>query len=209
MNFRHLIDPILRNRERKRKLEKLLRAVGYDPIDWVRTVMYRECYKLVQSLGPDVLDVLEISAGDRFSVRFGFRSFTGTQFPEFDICSQMLERRFDLIIADQVLEHLKWPYRAVKNVHAMLRPGGHFLVTTPFLIRVHNVPIDCSRWTELGLRYLLEECGFPGEPIQTGSWGNRACVKSNLYRWSKAGWFGSLKNEPDCPVSVWALAKRE
>ena len=30
----------------------------------------------------------------------------------------------------------------------------------PFLIRVHNVPIDCSRWTEDGLKFHLEECGF-------------------------------------------------
>lgn len=208
MDFRQLIRPLLQNPEHKRKLEKMLRAVGYEPVDWVRTVMYRECYKLIEDLGPDALDVLEVSAGERFSNQFRFRSFSLTQFPEFDICSQTLEQRFDLIIADQVLEHLKWPHRAVKNVHTMLRPGGHFLVMTPFLIKVHNVPIDCTRWTELGMRYLLEECGFASDAIQTASWGNRACVKSNLYRWSKTGWFGSLKNEPDYPVTIWALARK-
>jgi hypothetical protein len=206
--LRRLIEPVLRNREYKQTLEKALRTVGYEPTDWVRTVMYRECYKLIQALGPETLDVLEISAGERFSGRFRFRSFTTTQFPEFDICSQVLPKSFDLIIADQVFEHLKWPYRAGKNVHAMLRSGGHFLVATPFLIRVHNVPIDCSRWTELGLKCLLEECGFPEASIKTESWGNRACVRSNLYHWAKTGWFGSLKSEPDFPVMVWALAEK-
>ena len=37
---------------------------------------------------------------------------------------QTLDRRFDLIIAEQVLEHVQWPYRAVKNIRAMLNPGG-------------------------------------------------------------------------------------
>lgn len=208
MNLRQLIEPLLRDPERKQWLEAMLRSIGYEPIDWVRTVMYRECYKLIEELRPETLDVLEVSAGERFKKKFQFRSFTSTHFPDFDICTQTSEERFDLIIADQVLEHLKWPYRAVKNVYSMLRPGGYFLVTTPFLIRVHNIPIDCSRWTELGMRYLLEECGFPEDAIQTASWGNRACVKSNLNRWTKAGWFGSLKNEPLFPVSVWALARK-
>ena len=138
MNLRRVIEPILRNPEHKRKLEKGLRAIGYDPVDWVRTVMYRECYKLIQGLDPGALDVLEISAGERFSEQFRFRSFKATKYPEFDVCSEVLQERFDLIIADQVLEHVKWPYRAVKNVYAMLRPGGHFLVATPFLVRVHK-----------------------------------------------------------------------
>ena len=114
--LRRLIEPVLGNRKYKQTLEIALRNVGYEPTDWVRTVMYRECYKLIQGLGPETLDVLEISAGDRFSERFRFRSFTATQFPEFDICSQVLPKSFDLIIADQVFERVKWPYRAGKNV---------------------------------------------------------------------------------------------
>ena len=170
--------------------------------------MYQECYRLIQDLRPETLDVLEVSAGKRFSNRFRFNSFRATQFPDFDICSQVLPHSFDLIIADQVFEHLKWPYRAGKNVRAMVRLGGHFLVATPFLVRVHNIPIDCSRWTELGLQCLLEECGFSASSIKTGSWGNRACVKSNSNHWTKTGWFGSLKHEPDFPVMVWALARK-
>jgi len=107
-----------------------------------------------------------------------------------------------------VFEHLKWPYRAGRNVHAMLKPGGHFVISTPFLVRVHRVPIDCSRWTEDGLSYLLQECGFSSENVVTGSWGNRACLKGNLKNWRKRGLFGSLNNEPDYPVMVWAFAKK-
>jgi SAM-dependent methyltransferase len=189
------------------RVKAALRAIGYDPGHWVRTVMYRECFRMVQELGPERLDAMEISAGSEWR-DLPFRSFTPTHYPDFDICQQRLDREFDLIIADQVFEHLLWPYRAARNVHAMLRPGGHFLIATPFLVRIHEVPTDCTRWTEQGLRYFLAECGFDLDGIRTGSWGNRACVKANFTKWARQGWFGSLRNEPQFPVTVWALAKK-
>jgi|SRR5215470_12825131 len=189
----------------KQAIKKILDAVHYDYGHWARTVMYRECFRLVRELDPSQLDVLEISAS-RVWKPLGFKSYAEANYPEFDVCSMTLPERFDLIIADQVFEHLLWPYRAGRNVHSMLRAGGHFLVTTPFLIKVHEVPVDCSRWTELGMKHFLAECGFPLDRIRTGSWGNRACVKANFRRWARRGWFKSLANEPEFPVSVWALA---
>lgn len=191
----------------KQAIKKVLDAVHYDYGHWARTVMYSECFRLIRELEPPELDTLEISAGKEWRP-LGFKSYTEANFPEFDVCSMMLPGRYDLIIADQVFEHLLWPYRAGKNVYGMLRPGGHLLVTTPFLIKVHDVPVDCSRWTELGMKHLLAECGFPFEGIRTGSWGNRACVKANFRRWARRGWFKSLANEPEFPVSVWALARK-
>lgn len=188
-------------------IERVLRAVGYEPTQWGRVVMYDRCGALLRSLNPPALDALEISSGHCWQ-RFGFGSLTEANYPEFDVCAQTLARQFDIIIADQVFEHLLWPRRAVGNVLAMLKPGGHFLVTTPFLIKVHRVPEDCSRWTETGLKYLLHEGGFPLENIQTGSWGNRACVKANLVRWVRRGWGRSLRNEPEFPLVVWALARK-
>jgi len=192
----------------KERLGRVLHAIGYNTADWMRIVMYQHCFAYIRELGPERLDVLEISAGPQWAREFPFRSYTGTDYPGFDVCSETLPARFDLIIADQVFEHLKWPYRAGRNVLAMLRPGGHFLVAVPFLVRVHTSPIDCSRWTEQGLSYLLQECGFPEAGIATASWGNRACLKANLTSWRKRGLFGSLANEPDFPVMVWAFARK-
>jgi len=107
--------------------------------------------------------------------------------------------------AEQVLEHVRRPYRAVRNVWEMLRPGGIFAVNTPFLIRVHEDPEDYSRWTEKGLRQLLVEGGFEESAVQTGSWGNRACVRATLSHWAGwIPWMDSLENEPQFPVVVWA-----
>jgi hypothetical protein len=85
------------------------------------------------------------------------------------------------------------------------------LITVPFLIRVHHCPVDCTRWTETGLKYFLAECGFPLEHIQTGSWGNRQCLRSHaengICEYYVKYWH-SLKNEELYPASIWALAKK-
>lgn len=190
------------------RVRSLLNKLGYDTTDWVRVVMYRECFSFIESLSPGTLDTLEIAAGPQWKRRFRFKSYTAADYPAFDICEDRLDRKFDLIIADQVFEHLKWPQRAGKNVFAMLKPGGTFIVTTPFLIRLHDSPIDCSRWTETGMSYLLQECGFEAQNIKTASWGNRACVRANFRRWPRYGWYKPLHNERDFPVTIWAFAKR-
>jgi SAM-dependent methyltransferase len=202
--FQSLVD---KNEDR---IKAFLTRVGYDYRHWTRPVMYQRCGELISELNPSTLDALEISPGQFFKT-IGFQSYTEANFPDFDICESVLEKEleFDIIIADQVWEHLLWPYRATQNVLKMLRPGGFFLVTTPFLIRVHPVPHDCTRWTETGIRHFLIECGFDPEEIITGSWGNRACVKANFSRWARRGWFGSLRNEPSFPVAVWALARKK
>jgi SAM-dependent methyltransferase len=175
---------------------------------WCRTVMDAETATLVRALDPSRLDALEIS-GDKW-MRFGFQSYLAVHYPEFDICSPTLDRRYDIVIAEQVLEHVLTPYRAVRAMHDLLTPGGYCLITTPFLIRVHAGPHDCTRWTATGLKYFLAECGFPLDRIHADMWGNRACAIANLYRFvAYRPRVHSLKNEPDFPVAVWALAQRD
>jgi len=150
---------------------------------------------------------MEISGADWANT--GFRSYVSTKYPDFDICAvERPEPNYDLIIAEQVFEHILWPYRAGRNVFGLLRPGGRFLVTTPFLLPVHDVPYDCSRWTPTGMKYFLAECGFPLDSVQTFSWGNQACVKANLMGWVPySRWMHSLENSPKHAVVVWALSQ--
>src|ERR1700682_141070 len=83
----------------REKLRRLARALGYDTAYWDRAVMYQCCFDFIRGLGPEKLDAMEISAGPQWAREFKFRSYTGTQFPDFDICSQTLPQQFDLIIA--------------------------------------------------------------------------------------------------------------
>ena len=192
-----------------RLIRQVKQQLGYDYTQLARVVMYKELFNFVSGIRPEELDALEISPGVKWQT-LGFRSFTGASYPDFDICGDKLDKTFDVVIADQVFEHLLWPYRAGQNVFKMLNPGGYFIITTPFLIRIHNHPTDCTRWTETGLRYFLAECGFELEQVITGSWGNRSCVKANLRpnHWESRGWRSFLKNEREYPVAVWAIAKK-
>jgi SAM-dependent methyltransferase len=185
----------------------LYRVLGHRDEQWCRVVMNRQTLELIERLGPRALDVLEI-AGLRWQSLLPFHSYRSVGLPDYDVCDTPLAGDFDLIVAEQVFEHLLYPFRAARNVHRMLRSGGHFLITTPFLLRVHNYPSDCTRWTETGLRHFLDECGFPLEGIVSGSWGNRDCVVGNFEAWPYYNRFHSLKNEPEFPVVVWALAAK-
>jgi SAM-dependent methyltransferase len=202
-----LAQRLSEDRSRTEQIKRTLRAVGYEPLHWMRVVTYRECLALVEQLVPEQLDVLEIGAGHMWQ-RLPFRTYTTMNYPEYDICRDVLNRQFDLVISDNVFEHLSYPHRAGRNVLTMLRPNGHFLNITLFLVRIHLVPMDCSRWTQEGMRYLLEECGFDPATMVSGAWGNRACVRANLRRWVRRGWFRSLKNESAYPCQVWVLARK-
>jgi SAM-dependent methyltransferase len=190
-----------------RMLEKVARWVGYDKTHITRVIAYRAVDQFLDTLGTERLDALEISAGWKWRDR-AWGSFTEMNWPEHDICVDKIDQQFDVIIADNVFEHLKYPYRAAKNVHAMLKPGGKFINITPFLIRHHPIPLDCSRWTELGMVHFLEEAGFDPDRTTTGSWGNARAVKANFHRWARAGWERRFKNDSNFPITVWAIAEK-
>lgn len=196
------------NQKLKNGLEKLAAAVGYDKQHLTRTVAYREIDRWLDALGTERRDALEISAGWKWRGR-QWGSFTEMNWPQHDICKDVLDRKFDIVIADNVWEHLLYPYRAARNVHSMLRPGGWFVNITPFMIRYHPIPTDCSRWTELGMTHFLEEAGFDPARIVTGSWGNASAVKANFHRWARTGWKRILPNDERFPVTIWAMAQKQ
>jgi hypothetical protein len=182
-------------------------VTGYGNLNWSRVIMVREQRQLLAGIGAQRMRTVEIS-GTNWK-HDTFASYQNVAYPELDICATALPERCELIIADQVWEHLLWPYRATRNVLESLEPGGYFLVSVPFLVRVHGYPIDCTRWTELGLKHLLAESGFPLDAITTGSWGNRRSIKANFrYWWSYIPWLHTLRNEPNFPHVVWALARK-
>lgn len=177
------------------------------PTHWARVIMNIRCAELIKELDYTKMKTLEIS-GDNWK-NFGFGSYNNKAYPAFDITKEVTQEKYDLIIAEQVFEHLKYPYRAAKNIYEMLNPGGYFLVSTPFLIKIHDCPIDCSRWTPLGMKYFLEEAGFTFENIFSEGWGNRKCVNANYKKWVNFNnILHPLRNEHDFPIHVWALAKK-
>jgi SAM-dependent methyltransferase len=195
------------------KIYKALRPLvdvltGAEGEQWVRKAADLQILQLVSGLKPERFSALEIS-GRNWEKRVAFRSYASYDFPEHDICAGPPPGTYDFIVAEHVFEHLLYPYRAARNVLSALNPGGYFLMATPFMVGLHPCPHDCTRWTEEGAKYFLSEAGFPLDLIQTGSWGNRKCIKGNFKRAIRyRRRLHSLKNEPNMPVTVWTLARK-
>ena len=167
--------------------------------------MNRATSDFVSGLGPARLDALEISGTAWRDA--GFRSYESAAYPVFDICRDRTSRTYDIIIAEQVFEHIRHPRAAARNVLGMLRQGGVFVITTPFLIKYHPEPLDLWRWTATGMRAFLEDAGF--SVMAAESWGNQACVAGNFETWMDYDpRQHSLENEPEFPMVVWAFARR-
>jgi SAM-dependent methyltransferase len=76
----------------------------------------------------------------------------------------------DVVLCSEVLEHVSEPDKAITEMMRVLKPGGHLVLTVPFLSRLHEEPSDFFRFTEYGLRSLLERAGFEiAEIVPTGS----------------------------------------
>jgi len=84
--------------------------------------------------------------------------------------------QFDSVVAFEVLEHLRDPGAVCNEILRILKPGGHFYFSVPFLFRIHGDPSDYQRFTLYGLESLLE--GFSRCNI-TG-YGGRLAVISDL-----------------------------
>lgn len=205
---RSLPRRLVRGAVRGLGLRPLFDAItGFEDVQWGRIVQRRELSAAIDAMDPSSCDMLEIS-GEHWVEGFPWRSARAAHYPAFDVCEAPLDDRFDVIVADQVFEHLARPYRAARNVLSMLRPGGRFVISTPFLVRVHRFPIDGTRWSEEGLRNFLIEVGFDADSMESGSWGNRSCVVANFTRWAAyRPRIHSLRNELDFPVHVWAIAR--
>jgi len=67
---------------------------------------------------------------------------------------------FDSIICNEVLEHLKEPQEALKEMLRVIRRGGAVYVTVPMTWSLHYEPEDYFRFTGHGIMYLLERAGF-------------------------------------------------
>jgi SAM-dependent methyltransferase len=178
---------------------------------WLRQVMNERIDAHLASLDPTSLRAVEISGHNHAAKPWG--SFTSLDFPEFDLCAELdpaSAGRYDMVICEQVLEHVIDPCAAAANLRRLCAPGGHVIVSTPFLIRVHELPMyamrDYWRFTPRGLQTLLERAGLDVESVD--SWGNRQCVVGNLDRWASYRRRHSLANNPNTPVQVWAFARR-
>lgn len=67
---------------------------------------------------------------------------------------------FDVVISGQCMEHVAAPWRWIKNVASLCRPGGLLWLAVPNTEVFHEHPIDAWRAWPDGMRAILQEGGF-------------------------------------------------
>jgi glycosyltransferase involved in cell wall biosynthesis/SAM-dependent methyltransferase len=105
----------------------------------------------------------------------------------------------DCAMATEVLEHCPEPLVVMKEARRVLKPGGVFFFTVPYIWPLHDAPYDFYRYTPFALERLLAEAGFADVQIQAmGGW--NASLAQMLGLW--------LKRAPLAPETRNQMAKQ-
>lgn len=67
---------------------------------------------------------------------------------------------FDCILNIAVMEHVGNPREVMYELCRVLKPGGHMILSVPFLQPEHKVPTDFQRYTRDGLMRLCTDAGL-------------------------------------------------
>jgi SAM-dependent methyltransferase len=108
---------------------------------------------------------------------------------------QYAAESFDVVIIDQIMEHVPHPHQAAAEIARVLKPGGICLCATPFLIQIHGHYGDYWRYTELGLKQLFSQYSS----VEVFSWGNRFTLETTIRR----GWINCQQTKRQLRVALW------
>lgn len=82
---------------------------------------------------------------------------------DLNVALPIAEASYDTVLLSDVLEHIAEPSLLMAEVSRILRPGGHLLITVPFLYWIHESPHDYHRYTAFALDRLCRRNGL--EPL--------------------------------------------
>ena len=97
---------------------------------------------------------------------------------------------FDVVISTEVMEHVPDPDSYLMEVKRVLKPGGMFFFTVPFLMSLHEVPNDYYRYTPFALEMIFKRIGFITITIKPMGGYNAAMAQMlglwvNMYLWGR------------------------
>src|SRR5437016_9973843 len=67
---------------------------------------------------------------------------------------------FDLVMSQEVVEHVHEPFRTLREMRRVLRKGGTLYFQVPFIIGYHPGPTDFWRFTREGVVEIVKQAGF-------------------------------------------------
>lgn len=98
--------------------------------------------------------------------------------------------RFGAAISISVMEHLLEPQIFLDETGRILKSGGYFFISTPWIFPYHGEPYDYFRYSRAALEYMLGKAGF--EIVYCATTGGKTRILANQFlRWLPR--FGKLK----------------
>ena len=157
-----------------RPSEKLLRGPNLGT-PW-RQANWRFLAAQAEKLKKDSL-ILDVGAGrgdfaDLFANHTNYFALDVYPYPEVDIVCDLTQAdpfrpgSMDAIVLMNVLEHIYDSRTMLDSLSKMLSPGGFLIVAVPFMVKMHQAPVDYSRYTHFALQHLGEEHGLAIELLE-------------------------------------------
>lgn len=172
-------DNVLPVGVRKGFLNKLLLHFYHSPLSAFYNYHFYRLQKFVRQLSETVRaddTLLDVGAGDcQYKSYFAGRcryisqdvgnKSDGYTYNQIDVRSEIYDiplpdKSVDIILCTQVLEHLKYPTKAIQEMRRLLKCGGRLYLTVPFASEEHMLPYDYYRYTRFSLDFLMRENGF-------------------------------------------------
>ena len=151
-----------------------------DYVNWVRVPMYLLICKVLDSLGESYWkgkNVIEIGGSEGTIAKFlkaeGCNYTAAPPFPLIDVESLPYDdSSFDGVVVDQVMEHVKHPWLAAREIQRILKPGGICVCTSVFMYPYHPGNTegydDYYRFSPAAWKVLFDSCRV----ISSEGWGN-------------------------------------
>jgi SAM-dependent methyltransferase len=153
--------------------EKLERGPGIGT-PW-RRANWRFLQEQIERLDNQAL-ILDVGAGrGDFSEVFKNRAAVSLDiypYPEVDVVCDLTEANpfressFDAIVLMNVMEHVYHTHSLLASLGRILKPGGVLIVAIPFMVKIHQAPVDFVRYTHFALERLGQDHGLPVERLE-------------------------------------------